>query len=64
VIRGGIPYDVSWRERQHMVRNEHILSYGVSPLFIKGSDRFSHGLNERIAVGDVRPSIDYMLSLF
>ena len=45
-------------------RNEHIPSYGVSPLFIKDSDRFSHGLNERIPVGDVRPSIDYLLSLF
>jgi carboxypeptidase PM20D1 len=45
-------------------RNEHIPSYGVSPLFIKDSDRFSHGLNERIPVGDVRPSVDYLLSLF
>ncbi|MBV8308438.1 MAG: M20/M25/M40 family metallo-hydrolase [Gammaproteobacteria bacterium] len=45
-------------------RNEHIPSYGVSPLFIKDSDRFSHGLNERIPVADVRPSIAYMLSLF
>ena len=45
-------------------RNEHIPSYGVSPLFIKDSDRFSHGLNERIPVGDVRPSMAYMLSLF
>jgi carboxypeptidase PM20D1 len=44
-------------------RNEHIPSYGVSPLFIKDSDRFSHGLNERIPVGDVRPSMAYMLSL-
>lgn len=45
-------------------RNEHIPSYGVSPLFIKDSDRFAHGLNERIPVGDVRPSMNYMLSLF
>ncbi len=45
-------------------RNEHIPSYGVSPLFIKDSDRFSHGLNERIPVGDVQPSMAYMLSLF
>jgi carboxypeptidase PM20D1 len=45
-------------------RNENIPSYGVSPLFIKDSDRFSHGLNERIPVGDVRPSMAYMLSLF
>ena len=44
-------------------RNEHIPSYGVSPLFIKDSDRFSHGLNERIPVGDVPPSMAYMLSL-
>jgi acetylornithine deacetylase/succinyl-diaminopimelate desuccinylase-like protein len=45
-------------------RKEHIPSYGVSPLFIKDSDRFAHGLNERIPVGDVRPSMAYMLSLF
>jgi acetylornithine deacetylase/succinyl-diaminopimelate desuccinylase-like protein len=45
-------------------RNERIPSYGVSPLFIKDSDRFSHGLNERIPVGDVRPSMTYLLSLF
>lgn len=45
-------------------RSEHIPSYGVSPLFIKDSDRFSHGLNERIPVGDVPPSMVYMLSLF
>jgi carboxypeptidase PM20D1 len=45
-------------------RNEHIPSYGVSPLFIKDSDRFAHGLNERIPVDDVRPAMAYMLSLF
>jgi carboxypeptidase PM20D1 len=45
-------------------RNEQIPAYGVSPLFIKDSDRFSHGLNERIPVADVRPGMAYMLSLF
>jgi acetylornithine deacetylase/succinyl-diaminopimelate desuccinylase-like protein len=44
-------------------RSEHIPSYGMSPLFIKDSDRFSHGLNERIPVSDVRPSMAYLLSL-
>jgi carboxypeptidase PM20D1 len=44
-------------------RHEHIPSYGVAPLFIKDSDRFSHGLNERIQVSNVRPSIAYLLSL-
>jgi carboxypeptidase PM20D1 len=45
-------------------RNQHIPSYGVSPLFIKDSDRFAHGLNERIPVGDVQPAMAYLLSLF
>jgi len=45
-------------------RSENIPSYGVAPLFIKDSDRFSHGLNERIPVGDVQPSMAYLLSLF
>ena len=45
-------------------RNEHIPSYGVSPLFIKDSDRFAHGLNERIPVDGIRPAMAYMLSLF
>jgi carboxypeptidase PM20D1 len=44
-------------------RREHIPSYGVSPLFIKDSDRFAHGLNERIPVGDVRPGVQFMVSL-
>ena len=45
-------------------RNEHIPSYGVSPLFIKDADRFSHGLNERIPVDDIPTSLTYLLSLF
>lgn len=45
-------------------RNEHIPSYGISPLFIKDSDRFSHGLNERIPVDNITPAVSYMLSLF
>ncbi len=45
-------------------RNEHIPSYGVSPLFIKDADRFSHGLNERIPVDNIPTSLTYLLSLF
>jgi acetylornithine deacetylase/succinyl-diaminopimelate desuccinylase-like protein len=45
-------------------RKAGIPSYGVSPIFIKESDRFSHGLNERVPVNTVTPSIAYMLSLF
>jgi carboxypeptidase PM20D1 len=45
-------------------RNLQVPSYGVSPLFIKDSDRFSHGLNERIPVDDVQESVPYFASLF
>jgi carboxypeptidase PM20D1 len=44
-------------------RNEHIPSYGVSPIFIKDSDRLSHGLNERVPLDAIAPSISYLLSL-
>ena len=38
-------------------------SYGASPLFIKNSDEFSHGLNERTPLSNLRPAIDYYLIL-
>jgi carboxypeptidase PM20D1 len=45
-------------------RHQNVPSYGVSPLFIKDADRFSHGLNERIPIADIPPSITYFLTLF
>ncbi len=39
-------------------------SYGASPLFMKDSDDFSHGLNERVPVANIAPAITYYLSLF
>ncbi len=44
-------------------RHEGVPSYGVSPLFMKTTDHFSHGLNERAPVADIAPSIAYLLSL-
>jgi acetylornithine deacetylase/succinyl-diaminopimelate desuccinylase-like protein len=38
-------------------------SYGASPVFMKDSDDFSHGLNERIPIANIRPAITYYLSL-
>ena len=38
-------------------------SYGASPTFIKDSDDFSHGLNERTPVANIAPAITYYLSL-
>jgi acetylornithine deacetylase/succinyl-diaminopimelate desuccinylase-like protein len=44
-------------------RYHHVPSYGASPMFIKDSDDFSHGLNERTPVDNIGPAITYYLSL-
>jgi carboxypeptidase PM20D1 len=44
-------------------RHENVPSYGVSPVFIKTTDHFSHGLNERVPLANIAPSITYLLSL-
>ncbi len=36
-------------------------SYGASPVFMKDSDDFAHGLNERVPVANSRPGVDYYL---
>lgn len=38
--------------------------YGIGPTFMKESDEFSHGLNERTPIMNIRPGINYYLSLF
>jgi carboxypeptidase PM20D1 len=38
-------------------RARGVPSYGVSPMFIKGSDSYSHGLNERTPLSEIGPSI-------
>jgi carboxypeptidase PM20D1 len=45
-------------------RSHGVASYGASPVFMKDSDDFSHGLNERAPVANTRPAITYYLSLF
>jgi len=44
-------------------RSHHVPSYGMSPLFIKPSEDFMHGLNERTPISTIRPSLDILLSL-
>ncbi|HXU99361.1 MAG TPA: M20/M25/M40 family metallo-hydrolase [Caulobacteraceae bacterium] len=44
-------------------RYHGVPSYGSSPGFIKDSDDFAHGLNERIPVANITPAITYYLSL-
>lgn len=40
-----------------------IPSYGASPIFIKSSDDFSHGLNERIPLSTITPGLHFLLSI-
>ncbi|HEV7960780.1 MAG TPA: M20/M25/M40 family metallo-hydrolase [Rhizomicrobium sp.] len=44
-------------------RYHHVPSYGASPIFIKESDNFSHGLNERTPLSNIPPAINYYLSM-
>jgi acetylornithine deacetylase/succinyl-diaminopimelate desuccinylase-like protein len=44
-------------------RHYGVASYGASPMFIKESEDFSHGLNERTPISNIGPAIDYYLSL-
>ncbi|MBV9932414.1 MAG: M20/M25/M40 family metallo-hydrolase [Alphaproteobacteria bacterium] len=44
-------------------RYHHVPSYGASPVFTKNSEDFSHGLNERTPIANIRPAIDYYLTL-
>jgi acetylornithine deacetylase/succinyl-diaminopimelate desuccinylase-like protein len=38
-------------------------SYGVSGVFIKPSENFAHGLNERTPIASIPPAVDYYLAL-
>ena len=40
-------------------RARGIPSYGISPIFMKSSDAFAHGLNERTPLSEIAPSIVY-----
>ena len=44
-------------------RHVGVPSYGASPMFTKESEDFSHGLNERTPISNIRPAIDYYLVL-
>lgn len=44
-------------------RARGVPSYGVSPMFMKPSDQFAHGLNERTPLSEIAPSIAYYKKL-
>jgi carboxypeptidase PM20D1 len=58
-----IPAQASGASDSMWFRYHRVPSYGAAPLFIKASDQFSHGLNERTPIADIGPAIDYYLSL-
>ena len=58
-----IPSQASGASDSMWFRYHHVPSYGAAPIFIKASEEFSHGLNERTPIADIGPAIDYYLSL-
>jgi acetylornithine deacetylase/succinyl-diaminopimelate desuccinylase-like protein len=44
-------------------RYHGVPSYGAGPMFMKPSDNFSHGLNERAPIANLQPAITYYMSL-
>ncbi|MBB4613533.1 M20/M25/M40 family metallo-hydrolase [Novosphingobium taihuense] len=58
-----IPSQASGASDSMWFRALGISSYGLSPSFSKDSEDFSHGLNERTRLSNIRPGITYYLSL-
>ena len=59
-----IPAQSSGASDSMWFRGKGIPAYGISPVFIKDSDDFAHGLNERVELRNIRPGVTYYLSLF
>ena len=58
-----IPSQASGASDSMWFRAKGIDSYGMSPIFMKDSDDFSHGLNERVPLSNTAPGIVYFLSM-
>jgi acetylornithine deacetylase/succinyl-diaminopimelate desuccinylase-like protein len=58
-----IPEQSSGASDSMWFRYHGVPSYGASPVFIKPSEDFSHGLNERTPIASIPPSITYYLSV-
>ena len=58
-----IPSQASGASDSMWFRAKGIDSYGMSPIFMKDSDDFSHGLNERVPLSNTAPGIVYYLSM-
>ncbi len=58
-----VPSQSSGASDSMYYRRLGIPAYGASPLFTKDSEEFSHGLNERVRLENIRPGVTYYLSL-
>jgi carboxypeptidase PM20D1 len=58
-----VPSQSSGASDSMWFRAKGIPSYGISPLFIKDADDYAHGLNERIALNNIRPGLVFYFSL-
>ncbi|WP_298166517.1 M20/M25/M40 family metallo-hydrolase [Novosphingobium sp.] len=58
-----VPSQSSGASDSMYFRRLGIPAYGASPLFTKDSEEFSHGLNERVRLENIRPGVTYYLSL-
>jgi len=54
-----IPTMASGASDSMWFRVRGVPSYGVAPIFMKDSDDFSHGLNERTPVNNIAPGVAY-----
>ena len=58
-----IPSMASGASDSMWFRARNVASYSASPIFLKDSEDFSHGLNERTPIAGIDPGITYYLSL-
>jgi carboxypeptidase PM20D1 len=58
-----IPAQTSGASDSMWYRAKGIPSYGMSPIFLKDSDEYSHGLNERMELRNIKPGLVYYFSL-
>lgn len=58
-----VPAQASGASDSMFFRALGVPSYGASASFIKDSDEFAHGLNERIAISNIRPGIVYYTAI-
>jgi acetylornithine deacetylase/succinyl-diaminopimelate desuccinylase-like protein len=57
------PVQASGASDSMWFRAKGVDSYGASPVFVKDSDEFAHGLNERIPLSNIAPGVAYYLTL-